>query len=137
MCGRPAFRMTRTRGDELRVLVVEDEVLVAMLIEDMLLENGCEGVEICGRMEAALARVTEGAFDFVILDLNLEGDLTYPVADLLIANKVPFVFATGYGNSMLTGPYSKIPSLQKPFQMADIERVMQEIIGPSQIKSSI
>ena len=115
----------------MRVLVVEDEVLVAMLIEDMLLDSGCESVEICGRMDAALTRLAEASFDFVILDLNLEGEFTYPVADHLIERKIPFVFATGYGASMLLGAYADIPALQKPFQMEDIERVIREVSAPT------
>ena len=113
----------------MRVLVVEDEVLVAMLIEDMLLDYGCESVEICGRIENALARVAEESFDFVVLDLNLEGEFTYPVADRLIERKIPFVFATGYGASMLSGPYARVPTLQKPFQMEDIERALQAVVS--------
>lgn len=111
----------------MRVLVVEDEVLVAMLIEDMLLDFGCSSVEVCGQIDAALARLAEETFDFVILDLNLEGEFTYPVADFLLERKISFVFATGYGSSMLTGPYASIPALQKPFEMADIERVLREV----------
>ncbi|WP_239025330.1 response regulator [Rhodoligotrophos defluvii] len=113
----------------MRVLVVEDEAMVAMLIEDMLLEAGCDNIEVCNRLGQAI-RLLEGAdFDLVILDLNLEGELTYPVADILMERGTPFVFATGYGTSMLEGRYAAIPTLQKPFRPEDVERILNDLCG--------
>lgn len=119
-----------------RVLVVEDEIMVAMLIEDMLLDYGCTDIAVCNRFSQALAQAESESFDFAILDLNLEGELTYPVADALLDRGTPFVFATGYGSSMLEGRYAEIPTLQKPFQSEDVERVLNSFASPAGAKEN-
>jgi CheY-like chemotaxis protein len=81
----------------LRVLVVEDEFLVAMLIEDMLRSAGCVVSGPVPRLAAALDAVNGGTFDAAVLDVNLAGDRIDPVADVLCRRNVPFVFVTGYG----------------------------------------
>lgn len=108
----------------LRVLVVEDEPLVGMMIEDMLGDLGCEVVDIATRIEHALTAIAEKPVDFVILDLNLGGRLTYPVADELTARAIPFIFATGYGAGGLDGAYAGRPILTKPFHQRDLERIL-------------
>lgn len=118
--------LQRREGLGVRVLVVEDEAMVAMLIEDMLLDCGCS-VVIAGRLDVGLEQLEKETFDFAILDLNLGGQWTYPIADVLMKRQIPFVFATGYGASLLEGAYAKVPTLQKPFQQADVIRVMQSL----------
>jgi CheY-like chemotaxis protein len=98
-----------------RVLLVEDEAMIAMLVEDMLEDLGHELVTVASRLDAALAAAKTGAIDVAILDLNLGGVLTYPVADALAERGIPFVFATGYGSSGLKDAYADRPALQKPF----------------------
>ncbi|WP_342642623.1 response regulator [Rhodoligotrophos ferricapiens] len=120
----------------MRVLVVEDEAMVAMLIEDMLLDSGYSDIEVCNRFGQAMTLIQSKPFDFVILDLNLEGELTYPIADILLERGTPFVFATGYGTSMLEGRYADVPSLPKPFRPEDIERVLSSISGDLGAKST-
>jgi CheY-like chemotaxis protein len=78
------------------VLIVEDEALVAMLLEDLLHELGCHVVEIASRVETALTSILVRIFDVAILDVNLKGETSYPVADVLELRKLPFLFATGY-----------------------------------------
>jgi CheY-like chemotaxis protein len=107
-----------------RVLLVEDEVMVAMLVEDMLSDFGCEVIGPAARVEEALKLVGEAQIDVAILDVNLNGHETYPVADALVALGVPFVFATGYGAGSLRDGYRDRPTLQKPFQQHDLVRAL-------------
>ncbi|QND66650.1 response regulator [Mesorhizobium loti] len=81
----------------LRVLVVEDEALVAMLIEDMLLELGYEVLGPAMRLGPALEMARDEIFDLAVLDVNLANEQSFPVAQLLQERGIPFVFATGYG----------------------------------------
>ncbi len=109
----PQVSSGRTGGH--RVLLVEDEAMIAMLVEDMLEDLGHELVTVASRLDEALAAAKTGAIDVAILDLNLGGVLTYPVADALAERGIPFVFATGYGSSGLKDAYADRPALQKPF----------------------
>jgi DNA-binding response OmpR family regulator len=104
----------------LRILIVEDEMLLAMNIEDMLLDVGHEVAGIAGRLEPALALAREGDFDVAMLDVNLAGDRSFPVADALAERGIPFLFATGYGRAGIEEPYRDRPVLQKPFRAAEL-----------------
>lgn len=116
-------------GDRtLRVLIVEDESMIAMLMEDMVAELGHEVTATAGRLDEAARLATEGLFDFAILDVNLNGERTYGLADALKARGIPFVFATGYGTSGLNQNWKNAPTLQKPFQSRDLDRVMRELV---------
>ena len=108
----------------LRVLIVEDEMLVAMNLEDMLLELGHEVAGIAGRLGAALALAKDAAFDAAILDVNLAGEKSFPVADLLAERGLPFLFATGYGLQGIEERYRSRTVLQKPFRSADLEAAL-------------
>lgn len=112
-----------------RVLVVEDEMLVAMLLEDMLTDLGCTPVGPAGDIEDALRLVENARFDMAILDVNLNGHGSYPIADALKARGVPFAFATGYGADGVSAGYADAPTLQKPFLQADLARVIQETLS--------
>jgi DNA-binding response OmpR family regulator len=111
-----------------RVLIVEDESMIAMLLEDMLTDLGHEVVAIIGKVEHAEPLLAEGAFDFAILDVNLNGETTYPLAQQLRARGVPFLFATGYGSAGLPKEWCDTPVLQKPFLAAQLHRVMREAL---------
>lgn len=104
----------------LNVLVVEDESLVAMYIEDILDELGHNAVAVVGRMESALVQAEHADIDIAILDINLHGARTFPVAEKLAARGVPFVFATGYGAAGLEEAWADRPVLQKPFQLEEM-----------------
>jgi CheY-like chemotaxis protein len=99
-----------------RVLVVEDELMIRMLLQDMLADLGHTLAGEAGRIEEALALAKEGDFDVAILDVNLNGQPISPVVEILLARGVPFVFATGYGQRGVPEPYRGSPTLQKPFQ---------------------
>ena len=107
-----------------RILVVEDEVIVGMLLEDMLGELGCEVAAISTQLEEALQLARTLEVDLAILDINLGGTQSFPVADVLSARSIPFLFATGYGARILKPPYSDTPTLQKPFQLEDLRRIL-------------
>ena len=110
-----------------RVLIVEDEMLVAMMIEDALVDLGMEVAGTAGTIEDALAAAAKEGFDCAILDVHLHGKEVYPVADALAARGLPFIFATGYGQGGLAAKYRGRPSLPKPFTGQDLERVLAEI----------
>ena len=120
--------MSETRSFAgLRVLVVEDEMMVSMLIEDMLGDLGCVVIGPASRLDEAmeLARSTE--IDCAVLDVNLGGEPIFPLADLLRERGAPFAFATGYGDAGLRDVDRGAPVLQKPFREGDLARVLGEL----------
>lgn len=110
-----------------RVLLVEDESLVAMMVEDMLLELGCE-VVVAMRLDKALAYAKSENFDFAVLDVNLGETRSYPVADLLCERCTPFLFATGYGHQGLDADYRGAPVLQKPYQVEPLQHLLTHLL---------
>jgi CheY-like chemotaxis protein len=105
---------------KLRVLIVEDEALVAMLIEDMLIDLGYEIAAVAARVEQALHYARDLQLDLALLDLNLSGRRTDEVAGVLAERGVPFVFATGYGAAGVKVEWHDVPVLQKPFQIEEL-----------------
>jgi DNA-binding response OmpR family regulator len=108
-----------------RVLIVEDEMLVGMMIEDSITSLGLEVAGIVTTVDAALAKAHEGGFDFAILDVHLNGKPVFPVADILLARNVPFIFATGYGEHGIPEKYSRCATLQKPFLGEELENMIR------------
>jgi len=115
----------------MRVLVVEDEALVGMLLDDMLQDIGCESVQLASRFDEAMRAAEQDEFGLAVLDVNLDGVSSLPIADRLIELGIPLIFATGYGKSGLDSRYANIPTLQKPFFFADLERVVQQALAAS------
>jgi len=104
-----------------RVLVVEDEYLIRMLLEDMLDELGYAVAAAVGTISEASQLAANSEIDAAILDVNLDGQEIYPVADILAKRGLPFVFVTGYGERSLPEPYRSRPALQKPFQSEQLK----------------
>ena len=104
----------------LRILIVEDEMLVAMNIEDMLLDLGHEVAGIATRLGPAVALAAEGEFDLAMLDVNLAGETSFAVADVLQGRGIPYLFATGYGRDGISAGYQSATVLQKPFRRAEL-----------------
>ena len=102
-----------------RVLVVEDEFLVAADIALMLQELGCHPVGPIGHLEAAIRAAAEEPLDAALLDVNLHGQSALPVADALATRRIPFVFCTGYGAQTLPR-HADAPRLAKPFQAREL-----------------
>jgi CheY-like chemotaxis protein len=116
-----------------RVLIVEDEALVAMLLEDMLLDAGYAVAETVSAIPEALEFVTDSPshFDVAILDVNLRGVPIFAVAEALAQAGKPFVFATGYGAGSLPETWRQRPTLQKPFGAGDVARVLAAALAGS------
>lgn len=127
----PAPQGERAQAAKRRVLIVEDEYLVAMLVEDMLQGLGYEVASIASNIEAAKSAAQLGEFDVAILDVNLNGAFSNPVADILVARNIPFIFATGYGKAGPHETFAAAPSLQKPFDEADLGRALAGVLGAS------
>lgn len=107
-----------------KVLLVEDEALVAMMIEDLLLDLGSEVGETAMRLDEAVAAARTGDFDLALLDLSLAGTRTYPVADILRTRNIPFAFLTGYRSDDLEEAYRATPILAKPFRRSDLQAIL-------------
>ena len=104
------------------VFVVEDEALVLLNLEDMLDELGCLVVGPAMRLDKATKLLDEGAVaDVAILDVNVAGEMVFPLARKLLERQIPIVFATGYGKVGLPDEFHNNPVLQKPYTMNDVE----------------
>ena len=110
-----------------RILVVEDELIVSWLLEDMLANLGCIVVGPAARVVQALEMVEALDIDAAVLDVCLNEQFSYPVADALIARRVPFIFATGYDRARLRHEYSSYSVLQKPFHASDLDAALLKL----------
>jgi CheY-like chemotaxis protein len=104
-------------------LLVEDESLVAMMMGEVLRELGFSVIGPCATAAEAAATIDSTDVSAAILDVNLDGELVYPVADLLAARNIPFAFITGYGEESLSPRYANVPVLQKPID----RKALQEL----------
>ena len=116
-------------GGSRRVLIVEDDVMIRMLVEDMLTDLGYTVTAQAARVEEALAAAQRVDIDVAILDLNLNGQATFPVAELLAARGTPFIFATGYGEHGLPDAFRGRPLLKKPFQIDGLKRMLDAALA--------
>lgn len=112
-----------------RILVVEDEYLIRMLLEDMLTDLGYDIAAAVGTIAEASEIAGKAGIDLAILDVNLDGKEIYPVADILGSRGVPFIFVSGYGEGSLTERYRDRPSLQKPFQADQLKTALEKLLG--------
>ncbi|TPL35597.1 response regulator [Mesorhizobium sp. B2-4-8] len=115
----------------LRVLVVEDEGSVALLIESMLEELGCHVTASVATLAKALNAARVDSFDFALLDINLDGELVFPVAELLKSRQLPFVFSTGYGRMGVPEEFKECDVLNKPFTIEELSTKLQSMFGKS------
>jgi DNA-binding response OmpR family regulator len=106
------------------VFLVEDEVMIRMMVADMLEELGFSIAAEAGEIGEALRLAESTYFDLAILDVNVNGKVISPVAEVIESRKRPFIFATGYGLSGLPERYRNRPALQKPFQLDTLERAI-------------
>src|SRR5215510_8426358 len=124
--GIPTMTVTRPVGGS--VFLVEDEVMIRMMVADMLEELGYRVAAEAGEINEALKLAQSTEFDFAILDVNVNGKVISPVADLIKALNRPFIFATGYGSSGLPEEYRDRPALQKPFQIETLGRMIDNTL---------
>lgn len=114
-----------------RILIVEDEIVVALFMEDILGEFGYEVAGVVSHLDEALAR--ERDYDLAVLDVHLNGRSVFDFADKLSAEGVPFVFATGYGERGIPERHRAWPVLQKPFQPEDLRRALDKVLRDENI----
>jgi CheY-like chemotaxis protein len=112
-----------------RILVVEDEAVIAMLVEDMVLDFGSEVVGPAAKMDEALRFASHTALDAAILDVNVGGAVVFPVADVLRSRGVPIIFATGYGSGALPPRFQNDPALSKPFSYEALAEALHTVLA--------
>ncbi len=110
-----------------RVLIVEDEIVVALFLEDLLAEFGYEVAGIVSHLDDAMARPSD--YDIALLDVHLNGRNVFDFADRLAAHGTPFVFATGYGARGIPDRHCARPVLQKPFRPDELKRLLEEVVA--------
>jgi CheY-like chemotaxis protein len=112
-----------------RILVVEDEMLIVMMIESMLTDLGCESVTTAATVEQAVTLIGGQAFDAAMLDVNLNGSNSRPVAAALAARGVPFFFSTGNGGHHTMDGYGDRAILRKPFMYEDLAAILTGLLS--------
>ncbi len=123
--------MTPAKAPGGSVFLVEDEAMIRMMVADMLEELGYSIVAETGEIEQALKLARTANFDIAILDVNVNGKLISPVAEVIEARNRPFIFATGYGAQGLPPEYRDRPALQKPFQMENLAIMIERTLKDS------
>jgi len=123
--------MTAETNAGKRILIVEDELMIRMLLDGMLTDLGYTVAGEAGSVDEALDLAKQAEFDLAILDVNLNGKAITPVAEALSQRGVPFVFSTGYGVHGVPDAYRKNPTLQKPFQAEALAQVLETIAPKS------
>ena len=120
--------MTASRPPGGSVFLVEDEVMIRMMVADMLEELGFSIAAEAGDISEAMKLAQSTDFDIAILDVNVNGKVISPVAELIEARKRPFIFATGYGSAGLPEEFRDRPALQKPFQLETLARMIDSAL---------
>jgi CheY-like chemotaxis protein len=124
--------MARPSLRDRRILIVEDEYLVAMSLAEALQDAGSIVLGPVPSVDKAITKIeSEPHIDGAVVDVNLGGVLAYPVADLLIARKIPFVFTSGYEDNLLRDRYSQVKNCAKPYLFATMEEALVEAMSRS------
>jgi CheY-like chemotaxis protein len=124
--------MARPNLRDRRILIVEDEYLVAMSLAEALQDAGSIVLGPVPSVDKAITKIeSEPHIDGAVVDVNLGGVLAYPVADLLIARKIPFVFTSGYEDNLLRDRYSQVKNCAKPYLFAAMEEALLEAMSLS------
>jgi len=112
--------------DALKIFVVEDETMIAMLIEDMLCDLGHQVAALAMRLPQATEAARTIDADLAILDINLDGRKSFPVAQILRDRAIPVLFASGYGDKGLEAPFEQAKVLKKPFELRDLKSAIDQ-----------
>jgi CheY-like chemotaxis protein len=107
-----------------RVLVVEDEAMLSLILQDMLVDLGCVVAGTAAKLDGALEMAQTSEYDVALLDVNLGGKRVDPVAEAVRARGAPIIFVTGYGKAGASGLV-----LEKPYDAADLERTLNQALG--------
>ena len=111
-----------------RVLVVEDEVMVSWILEDMLVELGCNVVGPAARIRQAIAIIEAEGIDLAVIDVNLNGEKSYSVADALNRCGIPFMFSSGYSKDTMPDHFQAVPMLQKPYDQPALIVALEKLL---------
>jgi CheY-like chemotaxis protein len=125
------MQKTKQKLQGARILIVEDEFLLAMDIESAIREEGGEVVGPIVNLEEAVATAGREQLNAAVLDLNLRGEMSYPVAEVLDRRHIPFVFATGYSQNRLPNAFQYRPCLRKPFTWLALTTALERLIKTS------
>jgi DNA-binding response OmpR family regulator len=115
-----------------RVLIVEDEMLIALMLQDMVSEEGLAVAAIANTLQDGIELARTADVELAILDINLNGQEAYPVAEILRARGIPFVFSTGYGGASLRPEYKGAPRLMKPYQQDSLTAAIKAALATPQ-----
>ncbi len=116
-------------GDPVRIMLVEDEALIAIMLEDMVEGIGCAVTALAPRIGLGISLAETGDFDLAILDVNVAGENIEPVAKILADRGLPFIFATGYGEAGVPLGYRDRPVVAKPFREAQLQAAINRALG--------
>lgn len=120
---------SQTKSKPRNILIVEDEMLIALDIEQMLIELGHTIVALCSRVPAAIIAAGQEEIDFAVLDINVAGVPSFPVAQVLLSRGVPFVFLSGYGSRGLIQGFTDSLVLTKPFRLIDLQLMLESAVA--------
>lgn len=115
---------------DLRILVVEDTLMLAELLVDQLEDCGCRVVGPAAHLKRGLALAQSETFDGALLDVNLNGERCFPIAEVLTARAIPFAFLTGYGDAAIPVKFREVPRLTKPYSSADLIGLLERQFRP-------
>ncbi len=122
--------MTEGLAQARRVLIIEDEMLIALMLQDMLEDAGLIVEAIANSLPNGLELAASADVQLAILDVNLNGEEAYPIAELLRGRGVPFIFSTGYGAGNLRADYAAVPQLVKPYQQDTLRAAIEAALPP-------
>jgi DNA-binding response OmpR family regulator len=125
----PTSFSAHSPGSTTTILVLEDEMVLAMHLEDLILDIPGASATLVASLEEAMAAAETGNFRAAILDVNLGGRHSFPVADLLKARSIPYAFVTGYGNRLIPPEHAEAPIVEKPFTAEQISGVIASMSG--------
>ena len=107
-----------------RVLLVEDEAMIRMMVADMVEQLGHAVIAEAGDVDSATELAQTGLFDLAILDVNLNGKMSFPVADIIMERRIPLIFASGYAADNFPAAFNSAPKLQKPFLIETLAKAI-------------
>ncbi len=127
----PSRRSAPELLEGLAVLIVEDEPIIGFALEDILQSLGCEHVLLAGHLAEAEQILADGQIQAAVLDVNIHGLRSYGIADRLSDAGVPFIFATGYGDAQHPARHASVPTLTKPYSLADVRAALASVLERS------
>jgi len=114
-----------------RILIIEDETMIAMMVEDFLTDLGWNVVGLVGTLDRAMAMARDADIEAAVLDLNLDGQDSFAAAEILSGRGIPFVFATGYGLDGVADRFRDVPTVTKPFHRDELDHALRQAMAPS------